>query len=61
MATTVIVTANTPAEEQKKTKALQFMANNLTTMEVERLEIMARSTKARAMLNENWGFLQTMI
>lgn len=61
MATTVIVTANTPADEKKKTKALQFMANNLTALEIERLETMARSSKARAMLNENWGLLQTMI
>ena len=61
MAATILVTASNKAEEQKKTKALQFMANNLTVQEIERLEQMARSAKARAMLNENWGLLQSMI
>ena len=61
MAATVIVTKSNKAEEAKISKALQFMANNLTVQEISRLEEMARSEKARAMLNENWSLLKTMI
>lgn len=61
MAATVIITAKSKAEEQKKSKALQFMANNLTVQEIERLEEMARSNKAREMLNSNWAFLKSFI
>lgn len=61
MAATVLVTADNTADEKKKQRALQYMANNLTTLEIERLEMMAKSQQARAMLNENWGLLQTMI
>jgi hypothetical protein len=61
MAATVLVTGSTPEEEMKKTKALSFMANNLSLQEITRLEEMARSAKARAMLNENWAMLQTFI
>ena len=61
MAATVIVTGNTPEEEIKKTKALSFMANNLTEKEILRLEEMARSAKAREMLNKKWAFLKMYI
>lgn len=61
MAATVLVTANNTADEKKKQRALQYLANNLSTLEIERLEQMAKSQQARAMLNENWGLLQTMI
>ena len=61
MAATILVTASNKAEEQKKAKAFQYMDNNLTVQEIERLEQMARSAKARAMLNENWSLLQSMI
>lgn len=61
MAATVIITAKSKTEEQKKSKALQYMANNLTIQEIERLEEMARSSKAREMLNTNWAFLQSFI
>ena len=60
MAATILVTASNKAEEQKKVKALQSMTT-LSAQELERLEQMVKSTKARAMLNENWGLLQTMI
>lgn len=58
---TVIVTADNKTEEIKKIKALQFMANNLTLQEIERLEEMARSGKAREMLNNNWALLKSFI
>ena len=61
MAATVIITAKSRTEEQKISKALQFMANNLTPLEIERLEEMARSAKAREMLNNNWGLLKSFI
>lgn len=61
MAATIIVTKSNKAEEAKMSKALQFMANNLSLQEIGRLEEMARSKKARAMLNENWDLLKTMI
>ena len=61
MPETILVTAHSKAEEQKKSKALQYMSNNLSLLEIQRLEEMARSGKARAMLNENWKLLKTMI
>lgn len=61
MAATIVITANSKEEEIKKQKALQFMANNLTMQELERLEKMARSAKARDMLNNKWGFLKMYI
>jgi len=61
MAANVIVTGNTPEEEMKKTKALNFIANNCSTLEIERLEKMARSSKAREMLNKKWAFLKMYI
>ena len=61
MAATVIVTGSNKTEENKKSKALQFMANNLSLQEIERLEKMARSAKARDMLNNNWVLLQSFI
>ena len=61
MATTVIIIAKSKPDEQKKSKALQYMANNLTVQEIERLEEMARSSKAREMLNSNWAFLKSFI
>ncbi len=61
MAATVIVTGSNKTEENKKSKALQFMANNLSLQEIERLEKMARSAKARDMLNNNWALLQSFI
>lgn len=61
MAATILATGNNPEEINKKVKALQYMANNLSIQEIQRLEEMARSAKARAMLNENWGMLKTMI
>ena len=60
MAATILVTASNKAEEQKKAKSLQFLAT-LSVQELDRLEQMAKSTKARGMLNENWSLLQTMI
>ncbi len=61
MASTVIVTGSNKIEENKKSKALQFMANNLSLQEIERLEKMARSAKARDLLNNNWALLQSFI
>lgn len=61
MAATIIVTASNKTEETKKAKALQYMANNLSIQEIERLEEMARSSKAREMLNSNWAFLKSFI
>jgi len=61
MAATLIVTANTPEEEAKKVKAFQFMNNNLSLQQIERLEQMAKSPKARKMLDTNWGFLKMYI
>lgn len=57
----VLVTASNKTEEIKKVKALQFMASNLSIQEIERLEFMARSAKARDMLNNNWAMLQSFI
>lgn len=61
MAATVLVTATNKQEELKKTKALQFMANNLSLVEIQRLEEMARSKKAREMLSSNWAMLKSFI
>lgn len=61
MAATIIVTASNKTEETKKAKALQYMANNLSIQEIEKLEEMARSAKAREMLNSNWAFLKSFI
>lgn len=61
MAATIVVSANTKEEEVKKTKALQFMANNLSIDQIEKLEKMARSPKARKMLDTNWAFLKMYI
>jgi len=61
MPATIIITGKTPEEENKKTKALQFMANNLSEKEICRLEQMARSAKARDMLNNKWAFLKMYI
>lgn len=61
MAATILITAPNKQEENKKTKALQFMANNLSMQELERLEEMARSAKARDMLNNNWSLLKSFI
>ncbi len=60
-ATTIIITGTSKEEVSKKTKALQYQANNLNLLEIERLEEMARSPKARAMLNTNWGMLKSFI
>lgn len=60
-AATVVITGTSNEEVTKKTKALQFMANNLSTLEIERLEQMARSEKAREMLTNNWPMLQSFI
>lgn len=61
MAATILITATHKEEEAKVSKALQFMANNLTVQEILRLEEMARSPKARDLLNNNWGMLQSFI
>lgn len=61
MAATLIITAATKTEEAKKTKALQYMANNLSLLEIERLEEMARSKNAREMLTGNWELLKSFI
>lgn len=61
MAATVKVTGSNPVELSKKQKALQFMNDNLSVQEISRLEEMSKSDKARAMLNENWSMLKTMI
>jgi hypothetical protein len=61
MAATILITGKTPNEEAKKTKALQYMADNLTLQEIERLEVMARSPKARNMLNNKWAFLKMYV
>ena len=61
MAATVIITATSKEDEAKKQKALQFMANNLSLQQVSRLEEMARSSKAREMLDQNWEFLKSFI
>ena len=61
MAATAIVTASNSGEVIKKQKALQFIANNSSLQEIQRLEELARSPKARAMLNENWAMLHSMI
>ncbi|MFV8280558.1 hypothetical protein ACNKXS_03385 [Christiangramia marina] len=58
MAATILITGNNPEEETKKTKALQYMANNLSMDQIEKLEKMARSPKARKMLDTNWTFLK---
>jgi hypothetical protein len=58
---TILITGISKEEVQKKEKALQYQANNLTLLEIQRLEEMARSTKARAMLNENWSMLKSFI
>jgi len=60
-ATTIIITGTTNEEVSKKTKALQYMSNNLSLLEIQRLEEMARSPKARQMLNENWPMLKSFI
>lgn len=61
MAANVTVTGNTPDEELKKKKALSYIANNCSMLEIERLEKMARSSKAREMLNKKWAFLKMYI
>jgi len=61
MARTLLITATHKADEEKKEKAFQFMNNNLSIQEILRLEEMARSKKARVMLNENWAMLQSFI
>ena len=61
MAATILITAATKQEESKKQKALQYMSNNLSITEIERLEEMARSQKAREMLTNNWALLKSFI
>ncbi len=61
MAATLIISANTAEEVKKKTKAFQFMSNNLSIQQIERLEEMARSAKARDMLDNNWSLLKSFI
>lgn len=59
-ATTVLITGTTNEEVQKKSKSLQAIAN-LSLLEIQRLEEMAKSKKARVMLNENWTMLKSFI
>ncbi|MGB7841152.1 MAG: hypothetical protein WBL21_00065 [Salinimicrobium sp.] len=61
MAANVTVTGDSPEEELKKKKALSYIGNNCSMLEIERLEKMARSSKAREMLNKNWAFLKMYI
>lgn len=61
MAATIIVTAKNAVEENKKAKALQYMNNNLSVQQIERLEEMARSEKARDLLDNNWALLKSFI
>lgn len=61
MAATVIVIAANTAEENKKAKSLQYLADNTTPLELERLEQMAKSENARGMLNDNWPMLKSML
>lgn len=61
MARTLLITATHKEDEDKKVKAFQYMNNNLSVQEISRLEEMARSKKARVMLNENWAMLQSFI
>ena len=61
MAQTLIITADTKDEEIKKVKAFQYMNNHLSLKQIERLEQMAESPKARKMLDTNWAFLKMYI
>lgn len=61
MAGAILITGKDQAEKSAKQKALQFMASSLSLQELQRLEIMARSKKARELLNENWPMLQSFI
>lgn len=61
MAATILITATLKEDETKKVKAFQYMNNNLSVLEILRLEEMARSKKARLMLNENWAMLKSFI
>ncbi len=61
MAATILITAKSKVEQEKFSKALQFMANNLSVQQIERLEEMARSSKARKMLDHNWPMLKSFI
>lgn len=61
MAATVKVTGSNPLELSKKQQALQSMNDTLSVLEISRLHEMSKSAKARAMLNENWAMLKTMI
>lgn len=61
MATKIIVTAPNKEGEEAISKALEYMVNNLSVLEITRLEIMARSKKAKDLLNNNWGFLKGFI
>lgn len=61
MAATIVIMGKNPEEEKKKTKALQYIGNNLTLDQIEKLEKMARSSKARDMLTNKWAFLKMYI
>jgi len=61
MPATILITANTKEEEAKKQKIFQYMNNNLSMDQIEKLGKMAESPKARKNLDNNWGFLKMYI
>ena len=58
---TILVTANKQEDVKKKAKSLQNISNNLSVEQIQKLEQMALSSKAREMLSTQWDFLKSFI
>lgn len=60
-AATIVVMGDTPEETAQKQQSLNYLAQNATAQELERLTTLAKSPKARKMLNENWWMLKAYV
>tara|TARA_B100000929_G_scaffold276002_1_gene250342 strand:+ start:34 stop:225 length:192 start_codon:yes stop_codon:yes gene_type:complete len=58
---TIVVLGKTQEETTKKQESLNYLAQNATVLELERLAELAKSPKARKMLNQNWFMLKAYV
>jgi hypothetical protein len=57
----VTVNGSNPISIQERQKQLQFMADNLTDDELDKLYILSKSPKARKKLQTSWGLIRKMV
>ena len=58
MATTITIKGSNLISEKQRAGALQFMADNLSDDELNKLHQLAKSSKSRNALATNWDFIQ---